>query len=127
MSSAEPRVEALEKRIAALEEAIGALRESLAEAAGASGSAPDDAVVTLLARQLQRLVPKTCEHPPEEPSGEVTLEGTDVLCTEEVKRRVKRIPIPFVREMVIRKVAEFARAHQIARVDLETFEKAATF
>jgi hypothetical protein len=41
--------------------------------------------------------------------------------------RVGRIPIPFVREMVVQRVAQKAREEQIARVDVAYFEQAATF
>ncbi len=95
MSNLEERLERMEKRLSAMEETIRSIEQAVARQASSSGAAPDQAVVTLLARQLQRLVPQTCEHPPEQPDEEQTLEGTDVRCTEEVQRRVKRIPIPF--------------------------------
>jgi hypothetical protein len=50
-----------------------------------------------------------------------------VRCTEEVVHRVQRIPIPFVRQMVIQKVAEAARRDRTDRVDVPFFEQAATF
>ena len=130
MSTPEEKIEGLEQRLAALEQAVSAIRDAVAHAAPAtptSGATPEEAVVTLLARQLQRLVPKSCEHPPRDPDAGLTLEGTDVPCTEEVAGRVKRIPIPFVREMVIKKVADYAREHSLAEVDLPVWEKASTF
>ncbi len=127
MSNLEERLDGIETRMAALEKAIAALSDSLAGSPAAQETSPDQAVVTLLARQLQRLVPETCEHPPEMAPEERTLEGTDVKCTEEVQGRLKRIPIPFVRELVIKKVADYAREHHVDRVDIQTFEKAATF
>jgi hypothetical protein len=85
-------------------------------------------VTDFVALRLQQLVPETCEHPPE---GNATdgpyLDGTDVRCTDEVVHRVKRIPIPFVRQMVIQKVADAARQDGVGRVDVAFFEKAATF
>ena len=78
--------------------------------------------------RLQQLVPETCEHPDETPTQEGPfLDNTAIPCTEEVVHRVKRIPIPFVREMVVQRVAENARQAQIERVDINFFEKAATF
>ncbi|GIX48100.1 MAG: hypothetical protein KatS3mg131_2311 [Candidatus Tectimicrobiota bacterium] len=53
--------------------------------------------------------------------------GTTVPCTEEVVRRVGRIPIPFVRQMVVQKVAQQAQQEGVARVDIAFFERAATF
>jgi hypothetical protein len=78
--------------------------------------------------RLQQLVPHTCEHAPE--SGDRDgpyLDGTNIPCTEEVVHRVGRIPIPFVREMVVQRVAQKARDERIARVDVAYFEQAATF
>ena len=85
-------------------------------------------VTDFVALRLQQLVPEHCEHPPEaEGRDGPYLEGTDVCCTEDVVSRVKRIPIPFVRQMVIQKVADAARQDQVGRVDVPFFEKAATF
>jgi hypothetical protein len=85
-------------------------------------------VTDFVALRLQQLVPETCAHPPAVNATDGPyLEGTDVCCTEEVVHRVKRIPIPFVRQMVIQKVADAARRDGIGRVDVPFFEKAATF
>jgi hypothetical protein len=85
-------------------------------------------VTDFVALRLQQLVPETCEHPPEMNATDGPyLEGTEVRCTEEVVHRVKRIPIPFVRQMVIQKVAEAARRDGATRVDVAFFEQAATF
>ena len=78
--------------------------------------------------RLQQLVPETCDHPDEVAFQDGPyLDNTTVPCTEEVEHRVKRIPIPFVREMVVQRVAENARQAGVERVDIEFFEKAATF
>ena len=85
-------------------------------------------VTDYVSMRLQQLVPETCVHPAEGPVQDGPfLDNTNVPCTEEVVHRVKRIPIPFVREMVVQRVAENARAAKIERVDIEFFEKAATF
>ena len=85
-------------------------------------------VTDYVSMRLQQLVPETCVHPAEAPLQDGPfLDNTNVPCTEEVVHRVKRIPIPFVREMVVQRVAENARAAKIERVDIEFFEKAATF
>jgi hypothetical protein len=85
-------------------------------------------VTDFVALRLQQLVPERCEHPPELNAADGPyLEGTDVRCTEEVVHRVMRIPIPFVRQMVVQKVADAARHDGVARVDVPFFEKAATF
>jgi hypothetical protein len=85
-------------------------------------------VTDFVALRLQQLVPETCQHPPVANAMDGPyLEGTDVCCTEEVVHRVKRIPIPFVRQMVIQKVADAARRDGVGRVDVAFFEKAATF
>ncbi len=85
-------------------------------------------VTNYVSMRLQQLVPETCEHLAEAAAQDGPFLGnTTVPCTEEVVHRVKRIPIPFVREMVVQRVAENARAAQIERVDIEFFEKAATF
>lgn len=85
-------------------------------------------VTDYVSMRLQQLVPETCDHPDETAVQDGPfLDNTNVPCTEEVVHRVKRIPIPFVREMVVQRVAENARTAEVERVDIEFFEKAATF
>ncbi len=85
-------------------------------------------VTDYVSMRLQQLVPETCDHPAETAVHDGPyLDNTNVPCTEEVVHRVKRIPIPFVREMVVQRVAENARSANIERVDIEFFENAATF
>ncbi len=85
-------------------------------------------VTSYVSMRLQQLVPETCDHPEEAALQDGPyLDNTTVPCTEEVEHRVKRIPIPFVREMVVQRVAENARQAGVERVDIEFFEKAATF
>ena len=85
-------------------------------------------VTNYVSMRLQQLVPETCDHPDEVALQDGPyLDNTTVPCTEEVEHRVKRIPIPFVREMVVQRVAENARQSGVERVDIEFFEKAATF
>ena len=85
-------------------------------------------VTNYVSMRLQQLVPETCDHPDEAVLQDGPyLDNTTVPCTEEVEHRVKRIPIPFVREMVVQRVAENARQAGVERVDIEFFEKAATF
>ena len=85
-------------------------------------------VTNYVSMRLQQLVPETCDHPDEAVLQDGPyLDNTTVPCTEEVEHRVKRIPIPFVREMVVQRVAENAREAGVERVDIDFFEKAATF
>jgi uncharacterized coiled-coil protein SlyX len=85
-------------------------------------------VTDYVSMRLQQLVPETCEHAPESMVTDGPhMPGTTVPCTEEVVHRVGRIPIPFVRQMVVQKVAERARQTGIERVDVAFFEEAATF
>lgn len=85
-------------------------------------------VTDYVSMRLQQLVPETCDHPADAVVHDGPyLDNTNVPCTEEVVHRVKRIPIPFVREMVVQRVAENARSANIERVDIEFFEEAATF
>jgi hypothetical protein len=87
-----------------------------------------DWVTDYVSMRLQQLVPHTCDHipPPADAQGPY-LDGTEVPCTDEVVHRIGRIPIPFVREMVVQRVAERARQEHVARVDVAFFERAATF
>ena len=85
-------------------------------------------VTNYVSMRLQQLVPETCDHPDAVILQDGPyLDNTTVPCTEEVEHRVKRIPIPFVREMVVQRVAENAREAGIERVDIDFFEQAATF
>ncbi len=125
------RLEAMEDRLARLETLLLGLTQRL------EPHTPDLSQVTAsiqtwvtdyVSLRLQQLVPETCEHPPEpEASDGPYLPGTTTPCTEEVVHRVGRIPIPFVRQMVVDKVAQQARADSVARVDVEFFEQSATF
>ena len=84
-------------------------------------------VTQSVAMRLQQLVPETCEHPSGPEADGPYLAGTSIPCTDEVAHRVARIPIPFVRQMVAKKVADQARQDQVSRVDIAYFEKTATF
>jgi hypothetical protein len=126
------RLGALETRLGRLEALLGELNGKLDRSAGnlSEARAGIQAWVTdYVSLRLQQLVPETCEHDPDErpaTDGPV-LPGTRVRCTDEVLHRLGRIPIPFVRQMVTQKVAETARAENIAMVDVPFFERAATF
>jgi len=128
------RLTDVEARLTHLESLLISINEKLAQKPQVSTRNSDEAealkqwVTDYVSMRLQQLVPETCEHPEETPIQDGPfLDNTNVPCTEEVVHRVKRIPIPFVREMVVQRVAENARTAQIERVDIEFFEKAATF
>jgi hypothetical protein len=86
-------------------------------------------VTEYVSLRLQQLVPETCVHEPEPdvPAEGPVLPGTRIRCTDEVLHRLGRIPIPFVRQMVMQKVADTARAENVPVVDVPFFERAATF
>ena len=137
------RFAALESRLGRLEAVLSTLTDKLDRLASGLDRPPlvnlDDAkagiqawVTEYVSLRLQQLVPETCEHDPEpeaapdEAVGPV-LPGTRIRCTDEVLHRLGRIPIPFVRQMVMEKVAETARAERIPVVDVGFFERSATF
>ncbi len=125
------RLEAMEERLARLETLLVGLTQQLEH----QRTDPTTVVAGIqtwvtdyVSMRLQQLVPETCEHEPEpEASDGPYLPGTTVPCTDDVVHRVGRIPIPFVRQMVVEKVAEQAQQEHIARVDVAFFERAATF
>ncbi len=125
------RLAALESRLGRLEMLLGSLNDRMTGSALnlEQAKAGIQAWVTEhVSLRLQQLVPETCEHAPDERAAEgPVLPGTRVRCTEEVVHRLSRIPIPFVRQMVIQKVAETARAANVALVDVSFFERSATF
>ena len=128
----ETRLEAVEDKLARLETLLVALGQKLelppVTRTEEVTTAIRDWVTDYVSVRLQQLVPQTCEHMPQAADAQGPyLDGTNVPCTEEVVHRVGRIPIPFVREMVVQRVAERAREEQIERVDVEFFEHAATF
>ena len=130
---------ALEARLRHLENLLGALNDKLDRSAGNLGDAKagiQQWVTDYVSMRLQQLVPETCEHPEAEQPLDVgaiadvtgpVLPGTRIRCTDEVLHRLGRIPIPFVRQMVVQKVAETARAESVGVVDVPFFERAATF
>lgn len=125
------RLDGLESRLARLETLLVGLTQRL-EAPSADVSQMTAHIQTwvtdYVSLRLQQLVPETCEHAPEpEASDGPYLPGTTMPCTEEVIHRVGRIPIPFVRQMVVDKVAQQAREDRIERVDVTFFERSATF
>jgi hypothetical protein len=128
----ETRLQAMEDKLARLETLMVRLSETL-DANVAPASTPEANamrawVTDYVSMRLQQLVPHTCEHVAQDESEQGPfLDGTDIPCTDEVVHRVGRIPIPFVREMVVQRVAQKAREDQVNRVDIAYFEKSATF
>jgi uncharacterized coiled-coil protein SlyX len=126
----EGRLRNLEERLSRLESMMVSLLERLDRQQLDATKTSDrikEWVTQFVALRLHQLVPETCEHHAGPEPGGPYLDGTTVPCTEEVAHRVARIPIPFVRQMVVKKVAESAHQDQISRVDIAYFEKAATF
>ena len=133
-SNADERLTDVEERLARVENLLVSINEKLEQRSGVDevdteqSEAFKDWVTNYVSMRLQQLVPETCDHPDEAVLQDGPfLDNTTVPCTEEVEHRVKRIPIPFVREMVVQRVAENAREAGVERVDIEFFEKAATF
>jgi hypothetical protein len=126
----ETRLQALEDKLVRLETLLVNLSAKLAAAPepSATTAAVREWVTDYVSMRLQQLVPHTCEHAPSsfDMQGPY-LEGTDVPCTDEVLHRIGRIPIPFVREMVVQRVVQRAREDKVTRVDVAFFEQAATF
>ena len=133
-SNAHERLTDVEERLARVENLLVSINEKLEQRTGVGEVDTEKAeefkdwVTDYVSMRLQQLVPETCDHPDEAVLQDGPfLDNTTVPCTEEVEHRVKRIPIPFVREMVVQRVAENAREAGVERVDIEFFEKAATF
>jgi len=125
------RLDALEERLGRLETLLVGLTQQLEHQRTDAPRAVESIqtwVTDYVSMRLQQLVPETCEHAPEpEASDGPYLPGTTIPCTDDVVHRVGRIPIPFVRQMVVEKVAQQAQQENIARVDVAFFERAATF
>ncbi len=133
-TNAHERLTVVEQRLARLESLLVSINEKLGQRSEVSTVDTENTeefkqwVTNYVSMRLQQLVPETCDHPAEAALQDGPyLDNTTVACTEEVEHRVKRIPIPFVREMVVQRVAENAREAGVERVDIEFFEKAATF
>ena len=131
---AHERLTSVEERMTRLESLLVSINEKLEHRSDVGGVDTEKTeefkqwVTNYVSMRLQQLVPETCDHPDEAVLQDGPyLDNTTVPCTEEVEHRVKRIPIPFVREMVVQRVAENARQAGVERVDIEFFEKAATF
>ncbi len=126
----EEQLNSLDERLARLESMMASLLERTESQRMEASHVTDQIkewVTQFVAMRLHQLVPETCEHAPSPEDGGPYLDGTTIPCTDEVAHRVARIPIPFVRQMVVRKVADQARKDQITRLDIAYFEKAATF
>ena len=133
-NSTHERINDVEERLTCVENLLVSINEKLdqrsdlGEVDTAKAEEFKQWVTNYVSMRLQQLVPETCDHPDEAVLQDGPyLDNTTVPCTEEVEHRVKRIPIPFVREMVVQRVAENAREAGIERVDIDFFEKAATF
>jgi len=131
-SKVDDRLSAIEDRLERLETMITELSQSIKSMPATSELKGNEGikqwVTDYVSLRLQQLVPETCEHSEDEfEMYGPTLPGTKIRCTDEVLHRLGRIPIPFVREMVTRKVAETAQQDNVALVDVKFFEKAATF
>jgi len=125
------RLDALEERLGRLETLLVGLTQQLDHQHTNTTKAAENIqtwVTDYVSMRLQQLVPETCEHAPEpEASDGPYLPGTTIPCTDDVVHRLGRIPIPFVRQMVVDKVAQQAQQEKIARVDVAFFERTATF
>ena len=133
-TNVQERLVNVEDRLGRLENLLVSINEKLEQTQQPTVAESEDTekfqqwVTDYVSMRLQQLVPETCDHPAETPMHDGPfLDNTNVPCTEAVVHRVKRIPIPFVREMVVQRVAENARSANIDRVDIEFFEQAATF
>lgn len=133
-TNVQERLTNVEDRLARLENLLVSIDEKLDQKQESSVVETENTekfqewVTDYVSMRLQQLVPETCDHPDETAVQDGPfLDNTNVPCTEEVVHRVKRIPIPFVREMVVQRVAENARSAQVERVDIDFFEQAATF
>jgi hypothetical protein len=125
------RLDTLEERLARLERLLVGLTQQLERQHTDATRVTESIhqwVTDYVSMRLQQLVPETCEHvPASQASDGPYLPGTTIPCTDEVVHRVGRIPIPFVRQMVVDKVAQQAQQDKVARVDVAFFERAATF
>src|SRR5215470_6373123 len=125
------RLDTLEERLAHLETLLVGLTQQFEHQHTDATKVTESIhqwVTDYVSMRLQQLVPETCEHAPESQASDGPyLPGTTIPCTDEVVHRVGRIPIPFVRQMVVDKVAQQAQQDKIARVDVAFFERAATF
>ena len=133
-TNAHERLTDVEERLARVENLLVSINEKLEQSSVVGDVDTEKAeefkgwVTNYVSMRLQQLVPETCDHPAEAMLQDGPfLDNTTVPCTEEVEHRIKRIPIPFVREMVVQRVAENAREAGVERVDIEFFEQAATF
>lgn len=131
---AHERLTDVEERLTRVENLLVSINEKLEQRPAVSEVDTENSeafkvwVTNYVSMRLQQLVPETCDHPAEAALQDGPyLDNTTMPCTEEVEHRVKRIPIPFVREMVVQRVAENARESGVERVDIEFFEQAATF
>ena len=63
------------------------------------------------------------------PSPQVTgdadeLTESNVPWTKEAKEKIQRIPLPFIRKLVIERTENYTKTHNLKRIDLHTIEKA---
>ena len=127
----ESRLDAMQEQLTRVQELLVGFSQQLEQQRIDTGEVTEGIqqwVTDYVSLRLQELVPHTCEHDAEpEAADGPYLPGTAVPCTEDVVHRVGRIPIPFVRQMVVQKVAEQARQEGTVRVDVAFFEQAATF
>ncbi len=80
-------------------------------------------ILTQLSRAPFRQATRTEEAIQAEiPRVEGPLQGNTMPWTAEAEERLRRIPIPFVRRMIIHQVEEYARNLRLEVVDLEAYE-----
>ena len=130
-SGLERRLDAVQQQLVQVQELLVGFSQKLEQQQIDTNKVTEgiqDWVTDYVSLRLQELVPHTCEHDEEPDAADGPyLPGTSVPCTEDVVHRVGRIPIPFVRQMVVQKVAEQARQEGMPRVDVDFFEQVATF
>jgi len=125
------RLDALENKLARLETLLVGVAQQIEHQRTDTSKVTENIqqwVTDYVSMRLQQLVPETYVRAPESQASDGPyLPGTTVPGTDDVVHRVGRIPIPFVRQMVVEKVARQALQEKCVRIDVPFFERAATF
>lgn len=115
-----------EEALARIPPAPSAVQEWMREAAIAEARRRREAVVTPEAVD-QAIARLSAVPPQDDPAGTsrpARLESATMPWDAAAEARVRRIPVPAIRALVIRRVEEQARAHGLGAVDLATYESA---
>ncbi len=78
----------------------------------------------MVTKGLFDLIFSQFQPPPQDTDDADERTESNVPWTKEAKQKIQRIPLPFIRKLVVERTEQYAKTHNLKRIDLSTIEKA---